>query len=40
MSHWQGCAVPALRVEALYGDRIVRCFVDRPASLHAVRSRH
>ncbi|HSC62712.1 MAG TPA: class I adenylate-forming enzyme family protein [Caldimonas sp.] len=36
MSPWRGHAVPALRREALYGDRVVRCFVDRPASLLAM----
>ena len=39
MSHWQDCAVPALRVEALYGDRLVRCFAERPTSLHAMFER-
>jgi len=33
---WQGCEVPALRAEALYGDRVVRCFAERPTSLHAM----
>jgi long-chain acyl-CoA synthetase len=33
---WQNCAVPALRTEALYGDRVVRCFSERPTSLHAM----
>ncbi len=36
MSHWQDFAVPPMRHEALYGDRIVRCFAERPASLHAM----
>ena len=36
MSPWRGHAVPAMRHEALYGDRIVRCFADRPASLLAM----
>ena len=36
MKPWHDCAVPALRAEALYGDRVVRCFADRPASLHAM----
>ena len=36
MKPWQSCPVPAMRREALYGDRIVRCFADRPRSLHAV----
>ncbi len=34
--HWPGAAVPAMRSEALYGDRIVRCFAERPACLHAM----
>ena len=33
MNPWRDHAVPAMRHEALYGDRVVRCFVDRPASL-------
>ncbi len=28
--------MPALRCEALYGDRIVRCFGERPKSFHAM----
>ena len=36
MNPWQDCAVPALRAEALYGDRVVRCFKERPTSLHAM----
>ena len=36
MSPWRDHAVPAMRHEALYGDRVVRCFVDRPASLLAM----
>ena len=39
MTHWQDCAVPPLRHEALYGDRIVRCFSERPAGLHAMFER-
>ena len=39
MSHWQDCGVPPLRHEALYGDRINRCFTQRPASLHAMFER-
>ena len=27
---------PATRLEAHYGDRVVRCFAERPASLHAL----
>jgi len=36
MSPWRGHAVPAMRQEALYGDRVVRCFVDRPPTLLAM----
>ncbi len=39
MNHWKNCDVPPLRHEALYGDRINRCFADRPASLHAMFER-
>ena len=39
MNHWRDCAVPALRDEALYGDRVVPCFAERPASLHAMFER-
>jgi long-chain acyl-CoA synthetase len=28
--------MPALRAEALYGDRVVHCFAERPTSLHAM----
>ena len=33
---WAGYPVPALRHEARHGDRLVRCFADRPASLQAM----
>ena len=36
MKPWRDHAVPAMREEVLYGDRVVRCFVDRPASLLAM----
>jgi long-chain acyl-CoA synthetase len=36
MTHWQGYPVPAMHHEALYGDRLVRCFPDRPKSFHAL----
>ena len=36
MNPWRDHAVPALRHEALYGDRVVRCFAERPASLLAM----
>ena len=39
MSHWREHAVPSMRDEALYGDRIVRCFADRPAGLAAMFAR-
>ena len=35
MSVW-GEIWPATRVEAHYGDRVVRCFADRPSSVHAM----
>ena len=35
-SPWAGYPVPALRHEARHGDRLVRCFAGRPASLHAM----
>jgi len=34
--HWAGFSVPPIRHEAHFGDRIVRCFADRPASFHAM----
>jgi O-succinylbenzoic acid--CoA ligase len=39
MNPWHAHPAPAMRVEALYGDRIVRCFADRPAGLHAMFER-
>jgi len=36
MNHWQDYPVPAMRHEALFGDRVVRCFAGRPASFHAM----
>ncbi|HEY0883890.1 MAG TPA: AMP-binding protein, partial [Ramlibacter sp.] len=36
MNHWQEYPVPMLRSEALFGDRIVRCFAARPRSFHAM----
>ncbi|MFN0162676.1 MAG: class I adenylate-forming enzyme family protein [Burkholderiales bacterium] len=36
MNHWQDCDVPATRMEAHFGDRLVRCFVDRPGSVQAM----
>ncbi|MFP5405980.1 MAG: class I adenylate-forming enzyme family protein, partial [Gammaproteobacteria bacterium] len=31
---WEGCAVPSMRREAHFGDRVVRCFTSRARSLH------
>src|SRR6185369_16130701 len=39
VSHWRGVAMPPMRAEALYGDRIVRCFAERPAGLAAMFAR-
>ena len=39
MSAWNDFPVLPMRREALYGDRLVRCFVDRPAGLHAMFER-
>ena len=39
MNHWHEHAVPPMRHEALYGDRIVCCFAERPAGLHAMFER-
>ena len=36
MNPWQGHPVPPMRREALYGDRVVRCFDPRPRSFHAL----
>ncbi len=36
MDHWNDHPVPPMRHVALHGDRLVRCFVDRPAGLHAM----
>ena len=36
MNPWRDHAVPAMRDEALYGDRVVRCFAERPACLLAM----
>lgn len=36
MNHWQEYPVPMLRSEALFGDRVVRCFAARPRSFHAM----
>jgi long-chain acyl-CoA synthetase len=36
MKHWSQYPVPAIRSEALFGDRVVRCFVPRPHSFDAM----
>jgi long-chain acyl-CoA synthetase len=36
MSFWKDYPVPAMRHEALHGDRVVRCFHPRPASVWAM----
>jgi O-succinylbenzoic acid--CoA ligase len=39
MNHWQDYPVPAMSKKALFGDRIVPCFVNRPASFHELVER-
>ena len=39
MNHWRDFPGPAMRHEALYGDRLVRCFAERPTSFHAMFDR-
>ncbi len=34
--NWAGSQRPATRMEAHYGDRVVRCFADRPGSFHSL----
>lgn len=36
MNHWKEYPVPSMRSEALFGDRVVRCFAVRPRSFHAM----
>ncbi len=36
MNPWAEYPVPAQRAEALYGDRLVRCFAQRPRTLRAM----
>jgi acyl-CoA synthetase (AMP-forming)/AMP-acid ligase II len=36
MSHWSAYPMPPMRAEALYGDRVVRCYAERPRHLHAM----
>jgi len=36
MDHWQGYPVAPMRTESHFGDRLTRCFVGRPSSMHAM----
>ncbi len=36
MDHFKNNPMPAIRAEAHFGDRVVRCFVERPHSFHAM----
>ena len=36
MDHWSGYPLPGQRAEALHGERVVRCFVERPRHLQAM----
>ena len=36
MKHWNDYPVPAMRQEALFGDRVVPCFAGRPSSFYAL----
>ena len=36
MTDWRATAPAAMRREALFGDRVVRCFAERPGSVHAL----
>ncbi|KQP49427.1 class I adenylate-forming enzyme family protein [Pseudorhodoferax sp. Leaf274] len=39
MTRWHTTELPAMREEAVYGDRVVRCFAERPPSMHALLER-
>lgn len=39
MNPWRAFPVPAMRREALRDGRVVRCFADRPKSVHAILER-
>ena len=39
MKHWNDYPVPAMRQEALFGDRVVSCFAGRPQSFYAMFER-
>lgn len=36
MTRWHSTPLPPMRHEAVHGDRVVRCFAERPDSLHAL----
>ena len=36
MDHFKNYPMPAIRAEAHFGDRVVRCFAERPPSFHAM----
>ena len=36
MNHWQSYPVPAMRMESHFGDRVVRCFTERPQNINAM----
>ena len=36
MDHFSSYSLPAMRSEAHFGDRVVRCFAERPPSFHAM----
>ena len=36
IEHWQRYPVPAMRMESHFGDRMIRCFAERPGSIHAM----
>jgi O-succinylbenzoic acid--CoA ligase len=36
MDHWKGYPVTAMRMEAHFGDRLTRCFAERPHDMHAM----
>ncbi|WP_296446390.1 class I adenylate-forming enzyme family protein [Rhodoferax sp. UBA5149] len=39
MNHWQDYPVGAMRHEALHGDRLPRCFAQRPANVYEIFER-
>lgn len=39
MKHWQSPLLPTIRREALFGDRVINCFEDRPKSIYTLWQR-